>query len=378
MEVANLVRREVEKELSPVYNPDTRDDSGSSSPALAATGLAPPSAAVTARRVADMEAQFEQQLELVEHRAQMAIATARLEAAAEAEAAGQRQLHAQGDEFRAELAELEAQAERALTRSTSTEQEAERAKELDVLCGFQADTIERLQSEVAELTEARADEQRTHERVLAAKEAEWETMEHDFIDKIMAVESANRRQKKLEGALQEEQQRLEDAHAELETMQESLETLSRAASQQQEEEDEYDKGLLDDRLRAQLQARIVAVGKVHAQLFVDGTLWASAHFTAASMDTDSDLGDDQHQLTGATPPGGSGSPSPSRRRSSTAAAAAALQRTPDIERELDLERSNTAEHMRDLREQAQYVSTYYPPSAPAARKSFAFCLKATL
>ena len=303
--------------------------------------MAAPSAAATAQRIAAVEAQFQKQVELVERRAAIAVATARREAREAAEAAGQRALEAQEQDFRKELAELEAQAERALTRSASTEHELDRLRELDELCGAQADTIQRLQGELAELGEAAKSERRSHERVLAAKAKEWEVMEKDFMAKIMAVDTANRRGKKLAGALELEQQRLQEAEHELETVQESLETLSRAASVQEEDH----KGLLDDRLRAQLQARIVATGRVHAQLLVDGQLWASANFTAASMDGDLQDQDIEMQPTPVPPlPSSSGSPPrPAARR----------RVEQDLERELELERSLASEEIQDLREEVR-------------------------
>ncbi len=68
-------------------------------------------------------------------------------------------------------------------------------------------------------------------------------------------------------------------------------------------------------LRKQLQARVVAVGFAHAQLLVDGELWASANFTAASM---TDMQDQSVELRsvhdGLSEPG----PSPAAARSEAA------------------------------------------------------------
>lgn len=305
-----------------------------------------PSATATARRVAEMQVHFEQQLEMVEHRAQMAIATARLDATAEAEKTTERKLQAQSEEFRAEMAELEAQAECALERSATTEHITEKNHELGALCEAQAQTIQRLQAELAELAELRADDRRTHERMLAAKEAEWSDMEHDFIEKTMAVENATRRRTKAE-------QQLTEAHAELEAMHDSLHKL-RA--------DEYDKGLLDDRLRARLQARIEAMGKVHAQLLVDGQLWASAHFSAALADIDSDRGVAANQracgtqLTKGDTPEVESSSRQERRNGSSAIDS--LTQRPDLERELGLERTEVAGQISFLRQQVRYLPSF--------------------
>jgi hypothetical protein len=311
----------------------------------AARSGAPPGAAVTARRVAAMEANFEQQLEMVEHRAQMAIATARLEATAEAEKAAQRNLKKQSEEFRAEMAELESQAEHALERSATADQETERNNQLAAQCDAQAHTIQELTAELAELAATRANDQRIQEQELAAKEADWSEMERDFIEKTMALENANRRHAKAE-------QRLVEAHAELEAMDESVRKLSQAA--------EYDKGLLDDRLRARLQARIMAVGKVHAQLLVDGQIWASAHFSEAAIDLEGDVGaaNQRAQVAcTATTEVDVASHSSSQRRNSvgTGASARSPARIPDLETALDLERKEAAEEISHLRKEIKYV-----------------------
>lgn len=305
----------------------------------------PPSAAATARRVAEMEAHFEQQLEMVEHRAQMAIATARLEATAQAEKDAQKQLQTQSEEFRAEMAQLEALAERAVERSATVEQEAEMNAELVALCDARADTIQQLKTELTDLSETRADDLRKHAQALAAKETEWSNMERDFIEKTMAVENAHRRQTKAE-------QRLAEAHAELDEMHETL--------RKQTETDEYDKGLLDDRLRARLQARIVAVGKIHAQLLVDGQLWASAHFSVAPPDMDGgyvDTADQRSQLSWLTQKSSGEVTSASQRRdgSSVETPAHSLAHIPDLENELDLERKEAAEQISKLHKQVRYV-----------------------
>ena len=282
---------------------------------------APLSAAATARRVAEMEAHFEQQLEMIEHRAQMAIATARLEAAAEADKAAQRKLQEQSDEFRAELAELESQAEHALERSATAEQDAESNSELATRCDAQADTIQRLTTELAEVTAARANDRHVHAEVLAAKEAEWSDMERDFIVKTMALEDAHRRRTKAE-------QRLAEAHIELEAMDESLRKLSEA--------NEYDNGLFDDRLRARLQARIVAMGNVQAQLLVDGQIWASAYFSAATdIDSGFDAASQRSMDTVLTHTGTlelkSTSATPSQRRRSSSTSTSAHNFSLDLE-----------------------------------------------
>lgn len=325
---------------------EVSDDSGSLRVTPSAGSDGPPSAVVTARRVATMEAHFEQQLEMIEHRAQMAIATARLEATAEAEKAAQKNLKQQSEELRAEMAELESQAEYALERSAIAEQEAERNRELvaqcDAQCDAQADTIQRLQAELAELAATRADDQRMHEQELAAKETDWSNMERDFIAKTMALEIAIRQQTKAE-------QRLVEAHAELEAMDESLRKLSQV--------DQYDNGLLDDRLRARLQARIVAKGKIHAQLLVDGQIWASAHFSAASIDdieSDLDTANQRAKVAHpATPEVGLLSNSSSQRRNSGNASSSAHSpaQIPDLENALDLERKEAAEQISHLRKE---------------------------
>ena len=296
-----------------------------------------PLPAASARRVAEMEAYFEQQLEMIEHRAQMAIATARLEAAAEADKAAQRKLQEQSDEFRAELAELESQAEHALERSATAEQDAERNSELAARCDAQADTIQRLMAELAEIAATRANDRHMHEQVLAAREAEWSDMERDFIVKTMALDDERRRRTKSE-------QRLAEAHAELDAMDESLRKLSEA--------NEYENGLFDARLRARLQARIVAVGNVHAQLLVDGQIWASAYFSASTdVDSGFDAASQRAKDTVITHTGtaelGSVTAAPSQRRRSTSTSADSSL--------LDLEHNEAKEQIFHLLKKLKYV-----------------------
>ena len=269
------------------------------------------SAQHVSRRVAEMERQFSGQLEAIERQAEDAVVAARLEAQAQAEAEAADRLAAVEAAFSAQLAELEAQAQGALSRSKEQSAAAaeaaraaaeaavaERVQALDEQCAAQLELIDRQASELLERQASqRGDmahelERRTHqhraelealqaahERELGQREAEWEQMERDFSEKITAEERAHRREKKLEGQLHEAQEELTSMH-------ESIESLTRASEQQPSPRaPAADPGpqLLNPMLRKQLQARVVAVGFAHAQLLVDGELWASANFTAASM-----------------------------------------------------------------------------------------------